>query len=96
MSSYQVDSEQIMSSSAAVQSSIDAIRDSVNSMYSNLRGLEGIWTGSAATQFSQVSEQWRNAQVQMEQSLEAIQHALSQASSVYADAENQATMLFAS
>ncbi len=38
--------------------------------------------------------QWRAAQQQMEQSLESIQQALTQASSVYADAESQAVRLF--
>ncbi|MCI1635556.1 WXG100 family type VII secretion target [Bifidobacterium sp.] len=94
MTNFQVDSEQIRTSSAAVQHSIEAIRDSVHGMYGNLQGLEGIWTGSAATQFTQISQQWRNAQIQMEQSLEAIQRALTQASSLYEEAESQATMLF--
>lgn len=94
MSSYQVDSERILSSSAAVNHSIAAIREAVNGMYASLQGLEGLWTGAAATQFTQVAERWRAAQQQMEQSLESIQQALSQASSIYTEAETQATMLF--
>lgn len=58
MPQYQVDSEQIQSSSA-------------------------------------VAAQWRTAQQQMEASLESIQRALTQASTVYAEAETAASRLFA-
>ena len=94
MPQFQVDSEQMRSSSAAVSSSISSIRDAVGGMYTNLNGLQQYWTGAAATQFTAVAEQWRAAQIQMEQSLEAIQLALAQASGVYADAEIQASRLF--
>ncbi|MUH59733.1 WXG100 family type VII secretion target [Bifidobacterium canis] len=94
MSQFQVDSERISASSAAVCSSIGAIRDAVNGMYANLNALQEAWRGSAATQFNAVAAQWRNAQQQMEQSLEAMQHALTQASTLYADAEMQASRLF--
>lgn len=63
-------------------------------MYANLAGLQDVWRGVAASQFSEAAEQWRSAQQQMEVSLEAIQQSLTQASSVYSDAENQAIRLF--
>ena len=47
------------------------------------------------TQFNAVAEQWRAAQQQMEQSLESIQHARTQASALYAETEMQASRLFA-
>lgn len=96
MPQYQVDSERIQSSSAAVSASIAAIRQAVNGMYTNLNGLQDAWRGGAATRFTSVSAQWRAAQQQMEASLESIQQALTQASTVYADAEAQASRLFAS
>lgn len=96
MPQYQVDCERIQSSSAAVNASIQSIRQAVNGMYANLNDLQGVWRGSAAMQFNAVAEQWRAAQQQMEQSLESIQRALTSASNVYADAEAQATRLFAS
>ncbi|RBP98408.1 WXG100 family type VII secretion target [Bifidobacterium aemilianum] len=96
MPQYQVDSEQIQSSSAAVSSSVSSIREAVAGMYGNLNALQEVWRGGAASQFSVVAEQWRQAQQQMETSLESIQNALTQASSVYADAESQASQLFTS
>lgn len=88
MPQYQVDSERIQSSSAAVATSISQIRQAVGGMYTNLNALQDAWRGSAATQFTAVAEQWRAAQQQMEASLESIQRSLTQASTVYADAEN--------
>ena len=87
MPQYQVDSERIQSSSAAVATSISQIRQAVGGMYTNLNALQDAWRGSAATQFTAVAEQWRAAQQQMEASLESIQRSLTQASTVYADAE---------
>ncbi|NMM99931.1 type VII secretion protein [Bifidobacterium sp. DSM 109958] len=95
MPQYQVDSEQIQSSSAAVQASVTQIRQAVSGMVANLGALQGVWRGGAATQFNAVAQQWQAAQQQMEQSLEAIQHALAQASVVYSEAEMQAARLFA-
>lgn len=69
MPQYQVDSEQIQSSSAAVNASIQSIRQAVQGMYGNLNNLQSVWRGGAATQFTAVAEQWRAAQQQMEQSL---------------------------
>ena len=90
MAQYQVDSEQIQSSSAAVRSSIEQIRQAVQGMYANLEGLNSVWSGSASAQFAGVIRQWRAAQQQMDASLEAIGMSLTQASNVYADAEAQA------
>ncbi|NEG95614.1 WXG100 family type VII secretion target [Bifidobacterium sp. SMB2] len=95
MPQYQVDSEQIQSSSAAVSASISQIREAVNGMYANLNQLQSVWTGGASSQFASVAAQWRGAQQQMEASLESIQNALAQASTVYSDAEAQAARLFA-
>ncbi|MCI1219971.1 MAG: WXG100 family type VII secretion target [Bifidobacterium sp.] len=95
MAQFQVDSEAIQSSSAAVSASIASIREAVSGMYANLAALQDVWRGSASTQFAAVAEQWRGAQRQMETSLESIHNALTQASNVYADAESQAAHLFA-
>lgn len=49
MAQFQVDSEQIQSSSAAVNASIQAIRQSAQGMYANLNNLQSVWRGGAAT-----------------------------------------------
>lgn len=95
MAQYQVDPERIQSSSAAVSASIASIREATGGMVANLNALQDAWRGTAATQFASVFIQWHAAQQQMEASLESIQNALTQASMVYADAEMQASRLFA-
>ena len=45
MPQYQVDSEQIQSSSAAVNASIQSIRQAVQGMYGNLNNLQSVWRG---------------------------------------------------
>ena len=95
MAQYQVDPERIQSSSAAVSASIASIREATGGMVANLNALQDAWRGTAATKFASVFTQWHAAQQQMEASLESIQNALTQASMVYADAEMQASRLFA-
>lgn len=95
MPSFQVDAEQIRESGTAVNASITSIRDAVAGMYTSIDVLQSVWSGPAASHFATVAQQWRAAQQQMERSLESIQQALDRASTVYADAEQQATQLFA-
>ncbi|MFD0705279.1 WXG100 family type VII secretion target [Alloscardovia venturai] len=95
MPQYHVDSEQIAGASTAINASVEQIRSAVTTMYTQLSGLQGAWQGSAATQFTSLMEQWRTAQTTMEQSLQSIQQSLAAASQVYADAETQASGLFA-
>ncbi|WP_018143062.1 WXG100 family type VII secretion target [Alloscardovia criceti] len=95
MPQYHVDSEQIQQAGMAVNASVDEIRTAVTTMYAHLTQLQGSWHGSAASQFDVVIEQWRAAQNHIEQSLQSIQLALTQAAQVYADAETQASQLFA-
>ena len=56
MAQFQVDSEQIQSSSAAVNASIQAIRQSVQGMYANLNNRRA--SGGAERPHS--SMRWRN------------------------------------
>lgn len=95
MPQYQVDSDRIQASGAAVSNSVSQIRQAVQGMYANLNALQDAWKGSASAQFTSVVAQWRAAQQQMELSLESIQNALTQASQVYASAELNASRLFA-
>lgn len=95
MAQYHVDSGEIAASAAAVSASSEAIRQAVSAMFTNLQQLQSVWGGAAAAQFTSVAAQWRSAQQQMEQSLDSIQNALTQASTVYSDAETQASRLFA-
>ncbi|TCD53622.1 WXG100 family type VII secretion target [Alloscardovia theropitheci] len=94
MPQYHVDSERISNASIAINNTADQIRSAVTVMYSQLSELEGSWQGTSANQFSTVITDWRNAQNSIENSLQSIQQALSQAAVLYSDAETQAGQLF--
>ena len=82
MATYRVDSDRLQSASAAVNTSVTRIRESVGTMYANLQDLQSAWQGAAAARFKGVMEQWRAAQQQMEQSLQNIQQSMSRASAI--------------
>ena len=62
MATYRVDSDRLQSASAAVNTSVTRIRESVGTMYANLQDLQSAWQGAAAARFKGVMEQWRAAQ----------------------------------
>ena len=92
---YEVDSERVAQASAAVNGSVGAIRAEVGAMMRNLQDLQASWHGSAATSFAGVMGQWQSTQTQVEAALDAVTAALSSAARTYADAEAQASRLFA-
>ncbi|WP_159793814.1 WXG100 family type VII secretion target [Puerhibacterium puerhi] len=92
---YEVDSERVAQASAAVQGSVGAIRTEVAAMLRHLQDLQSVWHGGAATAFVGVMGQWQSAQTQVEGALDAVQTALATAARTYADAEAQASRLFA-
>ena len=58
MPQFQVDSEQIQSSSAAVSASIQSIRQAVQGMYGNLNNLQSPRRGGRVAQFNAVNGPW--------------------------------------
>ena len=94
MTSYHVDAAEVASASALASRSGDAIRAEVAAMMGHLTALQGSWQGGAASAFAGVLEQWRGAQVQVEQALDALTLALSQAAQEYQSAEDSAARLF--
>ena len=92
---YEVDSERVAQASAAVQGSVGAIRGEVGTMMRHLQDLQSSWHGSAATSFAGVMGQWQATQTQVEAALDAVTAALASAARTYADAEAQASRLFA-
>ncbi|MFW7413796.1 WXG100 family type VII secretion target [Demequina sp. SO4-18] len=95
MTRYHVDAEEVATASARASGTAETIRAEVATMMGHLTALEGSWQGGAATAFTGVLEQWRGAQVQVEQALDALTVALSQAAEQYQQAEDTAARLFA-
>jgi 6 kDa early secretory antigenic target len=96
MSQYQVDSEAVLGATSVVRSSADRISAEVSSMYAQLTNLQGSWSGQAATAFQAVVTDWRATQQRVEESLAAINRALTLAAQQYAEIEAQNARMFAS
>lgn len=94
MAIFQVDSDDLMNKSSAVQGSISRLQGEVNTMEANLRQLQNSWRGQAANNFQEVLTQWRATQLRVEESLASIQTALTAASRHYTDAEHANATMF--
>jgi early secretory antigenic target protein ESAT-6 len=94
MTRYQVDSEQVAAATASAQGTIGRIQSEVAALVAQLTGLQGSWTGQAASAFQAAVTDWRTTQQQVEQSLAGLSHALGAAATHYADAESANARLF--
>ncbi|WOF23877.1 WXG100 family type VII secretion target [Microbacterium betulae] len=94
MSVFAVDSDALISQSSNVRATSDRIRTEVNTMLAQLLQLQPVWQGAAAAGFQGVVEQWRAAQLNMEESLTSIGQALNVAGSQYAETEQAAAGMF--
>jgi early secretory antigenic target protein ESAT-6 len=94
MTRYQVDSEAVLNSGAAIHASIGRIQAEVSGMYSQLNSLESSWSGQASSAFQGIVGDWRITQQRVEESLAAIQQALATAGRQYAEVEQQNSRLF--
>lgn len=95
MTSYQVDSEAVLNATAAARASGERIQAEVAGLYNQLTQLQGSWSGQAATAFQGIITEWRSTQHRVEENLDAINQALSQAGRQYAEIEQANTRLFA-
>ncbi len=94
MAVYSVDSDAVFSATAAVRGTIDRLQGETHAMLAQLTQLQATWTGTAATAFAGIVDQWRATQQQVEDALAAINHALTAAGRQYAEAEQFTTGLF--
>ena len=94
MTRYQVDSEQVQLATQSVQGTIGRIRSEVASLLAQLTGLQGSWSGQAATAFQAAVADWRVTQQHVEESLSGLNHALGAAAMHYADVEQANARLF--
>ena len=95
MTRFEVDSAQVSQAAASVQARAATIRSEVAAMHRQLAELQGSWRGAAATAFSGVLGDWSATEARLEASLDQIVAAMHTAARAYADAETQASRLFA-
>ena len=94
MTQFQVDSEALISTTGAARAAMGRIQAEVAGLLGQLTGLEGSWTGQAATQFQAAVSAWRSTQQHVEQSADALNQALGQAGQQYAEVEQANARLF--
>jgi len=94
MAVFSVDSDAVLTATAAVRGTAERLEAESSAMLGQLTTLQASWTGSASAAFHGVIEQWRATQRQVEDALAAISHALATAGQQYADAEQVNLGLF--
>lgn len=94
MTSYQVDSDAVMTATTSIRSTIGRLQGEVSGLMGQLGGLEGSWTGQAATAFHGAVADWRMTQQRIEESLATLEQALALAGQQYADIEQANLRLF--
>jgi 6 kDa early secretory antigenic target len=94
MAVYSVDSDAVLSATAAVRGTSDRITSDTQAMLSQLGQLQSSWTGAAAGAFQSVIDRWRAMQHDVQEALDAISAALADAGRQYAAAEEASAHLF--
>ena len=94
MTTYHVDAAQVSAATQTVQGTIGRIQAEVASLLGQLTGLQSSWSGHAATAPWNAVADWRATQLQVEQSLAQLNHALGIAATQYAEAEQANARLF--
>ncbi len=80
---FTADSERIQLASADISRIAGEIERSVTEMQGRLRGLDGAWTGAAATQFHECVQNWSRVQGQVRENLAQIARLTGQAGHHY-------------
>ncbi|MFI8593852.1 WXG100 family type VII secretion target [Microbacterium sp. NPDC078428] len=94
MAVFSVDSDAVLTQSAAVRATADRLHAESQAMLAQLTQLQASWTGQAAASFQSVLDEWRVTQLHVEQSLASIHGALALAAQHYAEAEMTSAALF--
>ncbi|MCD1571127.1 WXG100 family type VII secretion target [Agromyces mediolanus] len=94
MTSYAVDSGQVLGATQVVQGTIDRLQGEVGALMGQLAGLQSVWSGAASAAFQGAVADWRATQQQVETNLGALRQALALAGTAYAEAEQANTRLF--
>lgn len=94
MTAFTVDTDAVLTATNTARATAERIQAECAAMMSHLVQLQSSWSGSAAASFQTCVEQWRTAQVQLEQALTSISTALGSAANHYAETEQFTANLF--
>ena len=94
MTRFHVDSDALLSATSTATATIGRMQADAASLNSQLSGLQGAWTGAAATSFQAQVADWMATYTRVEQNLAALSQMLGQAGRQYAETEQAAAQLF--
>ncbi|MFB7252036.1 WXG100 family type VII secretion target [Microbacterium sp. NPDC056234] len=94
MSVFSVDTEAVKAATAAARGTVERLQAESTALAAQLTQLQSSWTGNASAAFQTCGEQWRSAQLHVEQALASISVALGNASRNYDDADAYSASLF--
>jgi early secretory antigenic target protein ESAT-6 len=94
MSVFSVDTDAVHAATAATRGTVERLQAESTALAAQLTQLQSSWTGSASVAFQACGDQWRAAQVHVEQVLASISTALGSAATQYADADQYSASLF--
>jgi WXG100 family type VII secretion target len=94
MSVFTVDTEAVHAAQGSTRATIERLQSESATLMSQLTQLQSSWVGNASNAFQVCAEQWRGAQLHVEQVLESIGSALGSAATQYADADHYSASLF--
>lgn len=94
MSVFTVDTDAVQSTQSATQCTMERLQSESATLMAQVSQLSSNWTGSASMAFQECSEQWRAAQMHVEQVLASISRALAATALHYRDADEFSTRLF--
>ena len=94
MTHFQVDSEQISAANITIQATISRINIEVETLHSQLTGLQSSWSGVAASGFQDLIGRWRTTAATVDGQLAEIGRSLAIAAQQYAEIEAANSRLF--
>ncbi len=94
MTTFHVDSDQVLTTASAAQATIERLMADTAGLNAQLTGLQGAWSGQASAAFQSAVAEWRAVQQSVEQTLAGVQQALGAAGSRYAEVEQANAALF--
>ena len=94
MTTFRVDSEQVLAANGNIQATISKLQQEVATLHSQLQGLSGSWQGVAANSFQELVGRWRTTATTVEQQLSEIGRALAMAAQQYSEIEQANLRLF--
>ncbi|WP_312172238.1 WXG100 family type VII secretion target [Microbacterium sp.] len=94
MSVFTVDTEAVGAAHGSALATMERLRAEAATLMAQLTQLQSTWVGTASNAFQSCAEQWRGAQIHVEQALESIGTGLGSAATQYADADQYSASLF--